>query len=330
MSDERLILSSAAPGKHRIDDLAVVDVDGAPLVVCTGFYTLWSWAPLQDEWQERPLTYAFAEDPLAAEYPDAENDIDSVAVAVSGGRVVVAAGGDEQGAAIWDLASGKLLRGTTYGEPYISSVATVTGEGPPLFVASSGVHWDGVRLLGLSGKESAVELDAGSIWGLATARVDGRSLIAGGGEEGVEVWDAANGEQVASFYVDDEQRAYAVAFSRLDGRPVVVAGTDSGKVYVFDLSGDEDDDPIHEPSTGHEGGINAVDAALVGDRAVAVTGGEDGTVRIWDLANGRQVGPPLTGHDWSVEAVVVTTMEDRAVALTAGRDGVVRIWDLTL
>ncbi|WP_157878632.1 WD40 repeat domain-containing protein [Streptomyces chattanoogensis] len=330
MSDERLILSSSAPGKPRIDGLAVVDVDGAPLVMCTGFYTLWRWAPLQDEWQERPLEYAFAEDPLAAEYPDAKNDIDSVAVAVSDGRVVVAAGGDGQGAAIWDLDSGELLRGTTYGEPYVSSIATVKGEGPPLFVASSGVHRDGVRVWGLSGEESPVELDAGSIWGLATASIDGRSLVVGGGDEGVMVWNAANGEQVASFYVDDEERAYAVALSQLDGRPVVVAGTDSGKMYVFDLSGDEDDDPIHEPSTGHEGGINALDVAMVGDRAVAVTGGEDGTVRIWDLAGGRQVGPPLTGHNGSVEAVVVTRMQDRSVALTAGRDGVVCIWDLTL
>lgn len=130
------------------------------------------------------------------------------------------------------------------------------------------------------------------------------------------MWNAANGEQVASFPVDDEQRAYAVALSQLDGRPVVVAGTDSGKVYVFDLSGDEGDDPIHEPSTGHEGGINALDIALVGDRVALVTGGEDGTVRIWDLADGRQIGPPLTGHDGSVEAVVVTTMRDRPVALT--------------
>ncbi|MEV8403633.1 WD40 repeat domain-containing protein [Streptomyces niveus] len=329
MSDERLILSSAAPGEHRMDDIAVVNVDGAPLVVCTGFPTLWSWAPMQDEWRERPLAYAFAEDPLAAEYPDAENDIDSVAVAVSGGRVVVAAGGDEQGMAIWDLNSGELLRGTTYNEPYISSIATVKGEGPPRFVASSGVHWDGVRVWGLSGEDPPVELDAGSIWGLAAVSIDGRALIVGGGEEGVEVWDATNGEQVTSFHVDDE-RAYAVALSQLDGRPVAVAGTASGKVYVFDLSGDNGDEPIREPSTGHEGCINALDVAVVGDRAVAVTGGEDGTVRIWDLAGGRQVGPPLTGHNWSVEAVVVTTMQDRAVAVTAGRDGAVRIWDLTL
>ncbi|MGP3975030.1 WD40 repeat domain-containing protein [Streptomyces sp. 8N114] len=329
MSDERLVLSSAAPD-GRIDGLALVDVDGAPLVVCTGFYKLWSWAPLRDEWLERPLTYAFAEDPLAAAYPDAENDIDSVAVAISDGRVVVAAGGDEQGGAVWELDSGELLRGTTYDEPYVSSIATVKREGPPLFVASSGIHWDGVRVWGLSGEDPPVELEAGSVWGLATARIDGRSLVVGGGEEEVKIWNVANGEQVASFSVDGDERAYAVAFSQLDGRPVVVAGTDSGKLYVFDLSGDDDGDPIHEPSTGHAGRINALDVAMVGDRAVAVTGGEDGTVRIWDLAGGRQVGPPLTGHNWSVEAVTATTMHDRPVALTAGRDGVVRLWDLTL
>jgi WD40 repeat protein len=331
MSDGRLVLSSAAPDRHRIDDLAVVDVDGAPLVVCTGFYALWSWSPLQDEWQERPLAYAFAEDSLAAEDPDTKNDVDTVAVADSDGRVVVAAGGDEQGAAVWDLDSGELLHGTTYDDPYVSSIATVKDEGAPLFVASGGAHWDGLRVWGLSGEQSPVELDAGAMWGLATASVDGRSMVVGGGEEGVEVWDAVEGEEVASFSLDDEkERAYGVAFSQLDGRPVVVAGTDSGKVYVFDLSGDEDDGPIHEPSTGHEGGINALAVATVDDRAVAVTGGEDGTVRIWDLSDGRQVGPPLTGHKWSVEAVVATTMQNRAVALTAGRDGVVRVWDLSV
>ncbi|MES4903417.1 MULTISPECIES: hypothetical protein [unclassified Streptomyces] len=322
MSDTRLVLSSVAPG-GRIDDLAVVDVDGEPLVVCTGFYKLWTWAPLRDEWLERPLAYAFAE------YPAAENDIDSVAVATFDGRVVLAAGGDEQGAAIWDLHSGELLPGTAYNTPYVSSIATVKNEGPPLFVASSGVHWDGVRVWGPGG-EPPTELEAGCVWGLATARIDGRSLVAGGEEEGVTVWDVANGEQVASFYVDDGQEAYAVGFSQLDSRPVVVAGTDSGQLYVFDLFGNEDDEPVHEPATGHEGRINALDIAMVGDRAIAVTGGEDGTVRIWDLAGGRPIGPSLTGHDASVEAVAVTTMRDRPVALTAGRDGVVRVWDLTL
>lgn len=328
MSDGRLILSSAVP-ERRIGDLAVIEVDGAPLVLCPGGYKLWSWAPLWDEWLERRLAYACPGDADAAKIPDAVNDIDSVAVAVSDGRVVLAAGGDEQGLAIWDLDSGELLRGTTWSGLYLASIATVEGEGSPRFAASSGVHWDGVQVWGLSNEEPPVELPAGPVWGLATARIDGRSLVVGGGEECVEMWDAASGAQITSFYVDDD-RAYAVAFSRLADRPVVVAGTNAGRVYVFDLFGGEDDDPIHEPSTGHEGGINALDVAMIDDQAVAVTGGEDGTVRLWDLATGRQIGLPLTGHTWSVEAVTVTTMQDRPVALTGGRDGVIRVWDLTL
>lgn len=323
MSDDRLILSGAVPDGGKIKCLAVVEPHGTPLVLCTGFYALWSWDPLQDEWLERPLTYAFAE------YPDAKNDIGSVTVAISEGRVVVAAGGDEQAAAVWDLDSGELLR-KPVDELYIASITTVKGEGPPRFVTSSGIHWDGIRVWGLSGEEPPLELDSGSVWGLATASIDGRSLVVGGEAEGVTVWDAVNGEQVTSFYVDDEETVYAVAFSRIGGHPVVVAGTDSGKVYAFDLYGDEEDHPIHEPSTGHEGGINALDATVAGNRSIAVTGGEDGTVRIWDLSNGQQVGPPLTGHDGGVETVVVTRMQDRVVALTAGRDGVVRIWDLGL
>ncbi|MGH9277550.1 MAG: hypothetical protein ACRD12_05515, partial [Acidimicrobiales bacterium] len=63
-------------------------------------------------------------------------------------------------------------------------------------------------------------------------------------------------------------------------------------------------------------------------RAVAVSGGDDGTVRVWDLASGRPAGEPLTGHtDW-VRAVAVGTVEGRAVAVSGGEDGTVRVWDL--
>jgi WD40 repeat protein len=73
-----------------------------------------------------------------------------------------------------------------------------------------------------------------------------------------------------------------------------------------------------------------VACTFLGTRMVAVTGGHDGTVRIWDLATGTPIGDPLTGHrDW-VTALACTVIDDRPVAVTAGgHDGTVRIWDLT-
>ena len=60
-------------------------------------------------------------------------------------------------------------------------------------------------------------------------------------------------------------------------------------------------------------------------RRPAVSGGEDGTVRVWDLVTGQQQAA-LTGHtDW-VRAVAVTA--DGARAVSGGDDGTVRVWDL--
>ena len=59
---------------------------------------------------------------------------------------------------------------------------------------------------------------------------------------------------------------------------------------------------------------------------MAVTGGADGTVRVWDLRAGTARGEPLRGHlgsacgDGAVDGV--------PVAVTGGADGTVRVWDL--
>ncbi|MFE9968929.1 hypothetical protein [Streptomyces sp. NPDC005525] len=67
---------------------------------------------------------------------------------------------------------------------------------------------------------------------------------------------------------------------------------------------------------------------MVGDRSLAVTGGADATVRIWDLAEGAGVGAPLTGHRGGVAVVRTTMLSGREVALSAGLDCVIRVWDL--
>ncbi|MFD0417704.1 hypothetical protein [Streptomyces sp. NPDC127108] len=328
MHETPLLLTSHIPSAAAIKDIAVVETGTGPQVVCADSGgTVWTWDPSRDVWHERQLTYAFTGDPLAAQYPDAENEIDKVAAAVCDGRVVLAAGGDEQAPALWDLETGELLRGATYDEPYLGAIATVRGDGPPRFVTGS--QYVGRLLLWEpSGRTPPAEVpnDLYDITSLATAWVDGRSLVASGGDQ-VDVWDLARGEQVASFdSCDGDVRD--VSFSRLDDRPVVVAATDSGEVYVWDLAGDGDDEPVHDPISGHEGAVLTLDTAAVGDRPLAVTGSEDGTVRLWDLAEGTAIGAPLTGHQAAVEAVLTTTLRGRDVALSADRDGAVRVWDL--
>ena len=52
-------------------------------------------------------------------------------------------------------------------------------------------------------------------------------------------------------------------------------------------------------------------AYQIGGRAVIVSGGFDGSVRVWDLESGEPVLAPITGHEGAVYAVVVLTLSIR-------------------
>ncbi|MFI2161007.1 hypothetical protein ACH49L_35950, partial [Streptomyces olivaceoviridis] len=84
-----------------------------------------------------------------------------------------------------------------------------------------------------------------------------------------------------------------------------------------------------QPLTGHEEPVNAVASTMIDGIPVAVTGGDDGTVRVWDLTTGTQNGQPLTGHEEPVNAVASTMIDGIPVAVTSSGDNTVRLWNLT-
>ena len=74
---------------------------------------------------------------------------------------------------------------------------------------------------------------------------------------------------------------------------------------------------------GHSDAVWTV--ALTADGRTAVSGGMDGTVRVWEVPSGREVRR-LIGHGSGVTGVCVSA--DGRTAASAGSDGTVRAWDL--
>ncbi|MGW4894850.1 AAA family ATPase [Kitasatospora sp. NPDC004240] len=85
--------------------------------------------------------------------------------------------------------------------------------------------------------------------------------------------------------------------------------------------------PQLEASLGHPIGLDSVATTVVDGRPVAVSAGENGSLRVWDLATDRQRVLP-EGHGTLVPAIACAEVDGRPVAVTVGWDNTVRIWDL--
>jgi WD40 repeat protein len=60
------------------------------------------------------------------------------------------------------------------------------------------------------------------------------------------------------------------------------------------------------------------------DGKTLVSGGNDGTVRLWDTS-GKAIGQPFKGHEGSVYSVAFSP--DGKTLVSGGNDGTVRLWD---
>ena len=77
---------------------------------------------------------------------------------------------------------------------------------------------------------------------------------------------------------------------------------------------------------GHTGKINALAYRPESEQPILVSGGEDHTVRLWDVRQGQAIGDPLAGHTDQVRAVAFSPL-DGDLLVSTGDDGLLFLWD---
>ena len=115
-----------------------------------------------------------------------------------------------------------------------------------------------------------------------------------------------------------------VATTDLDGRPVIISGSDDNTIRIWDPT----TGTTLRTLIGHTDWIRSVTTAQLDGRTVIISGSNDRTIRIWDPTTGNTLRT-LTGHTDSVNSVTTTELDGRTVIVFGSEDNTIRIWDPT-
>ncbi|MGK7900628.1 MAG: P-loop NTPase fold protein [Hormoscilla sp.] len=187
----------------------------------------------------------------------------------------------------------------------------------------------GFRAQRVEGNQYAVENHEGELWVLGdwSQRIleldlqssDEGQLVGSvviSGQEGTIGFRVLLGEEQIFATLESKVNATAIA---PDGRSVVV-GCGDGNLYRYDLLTGK---ALGEPFRGHDRTVLSVGFSPSGEEIVS--GGFDGTVRLWSL-DGKALGEPFRRQYGRIESVGFSPSGETIVS--GGENGTVRLWSL--
>ena len=240
-------------------------------------------------------------------YSLASNHLEALAVSQDG-RLLLTGAGDGR-ALLWDIANGREIRHFKGHDNPVTAIAFSTDS--RLLLTGSRNELTAHLWEVESGRDAGrFEGHCGGLNAVAFSP-DGKLALTGSDDKTARLWEVASGREVRCFK-GHANGVSAVAFSS-DGQ-MALTGSDGPTALLWEVaSGREVQRFAWHPNTQglewfdwYDHKIKTV--AFLPDQRHALTGSNDGTVRQWDLADGREVRR-LKGYGERVTAITFSPTE---------------------
>lgn len=170
---------------------------------------------------------------------------------------------------------------------------------------------------------------------LTVAHLDGRPVVITGGGRfdlsgqdletmggAVRVWDLRTGRKIGKTLTGHGLGVTALTTVATDLGLLAVSSSEEGELRAWNLTRGE---RVAALQASYNGGMGA---GLLAGRPVAVTGGHDDFVQVWDLLSGEQLGKSLTDIEPVVRALAAVEVDGRTVVAAGGDGNALHLWDL--
>lgn len=221
---------------------------------------------------------------------------------------------------VWDASSGKLLP-TFDAPPRNMAGLTISSDGKTIATFWGGAHtfdlWDTASrklLHPVPGHRSAITSLVFS--------ADGRQVFSAAGISDVplQIWDARTGKR------QDELGKNPNGVQRIvlspDGKLLAACGYNDNTIRLWDPASRKE----VRVFKGHTFPIDSVAWSADGKTLASVSNGEEKSLRIWDVATGKQRWMTTIQLDWP--GVVALSPDGKIVAVGGFNDGLIRLWSV--